>query len=69
MRSTRTSRCLSLDLCGREVLGEFKEREEKRTLEKSGRMAPIIERAMQRKRPVETPVHDGATVIRSVMAP
>jgi hypothetical protein len=32
-------------------------------------MAPIIERAMQRKRPVEPPVHDGATVIRSVMAP
>jgi alkanesulfonate monooxygenase SsuD/methylene tetrahydromethanopterin reductase-like flavin-dependent oxidoreductase (luciferase family) len=61
--------CSSLDLFGREVLGAFKEREEKRALEKAERMAPIIERAMQRKRPVETPVHDGTTIIRSVMAP
>ncbi len=61
--------CSSLDLFGREVLGDFKEREQKRALEKAERMAPIIERAMQRKRQPETPARDGATIIRAAMAP
>jgi alkanesulfonate monooxygenase SsuD/methylene tetrahydromethanopterin reductase-like flavin-dependent oxidoreductase (luciferase family) len=61
--------CSSLDLFGRNVLGDFKEREQKRAPEKAERMAPVIENAMRRKRPVETPVRDGATIVRAVMAP
>ena len=61
--------CSSLDLFGREVLGDFKEREEKRALMKAERMAPIIEQAMRRKRPRETPAHDGPTIVRAVIAP
>jgi hypothetical protein len=41
--------CASLELFGKEVLPEFKEREPKRIKEKLVRLEPIIERAMQRK--------------------
>ena len=61
--------CSSLDLFGRDVIGDFKEREEKRAVEKAERMTPIVEHAMRRKCPLETPVRDGATIIRAVMTP
>jgi alkanesulfonate monooxygenase SsuD/methylene tetrahydromethanopterin reductase-like flavin-dependent oxidoreductase (luciferase family) len=41
--------CESLELFGREVLPAFKERDEARTKAKSARLAPAIERAMQRR--------------------
>jgi alkanesulfonate monooxygenase SsuD/methylene tetrahydromethanopterin reductase-like flavin-dependent oxidoreductase (luciferase family) len=65
--------CSSLDLFGREVLSEFKEREEQLTIEKAERMAPIIERAMNRKRHPQTtgaiPASNVATIVRAGMAP
>jgi hypothetical protein len=39
----------SLELFGREVLPEFKERDEKAQAEKAARLAPIIDLAMARK--------------------
>jgi alkanesulfonate monooxygenase SsuD/methylene tetrahydromethanopterin reductase-like flavin-dependent oxidoreductase (luciferase family) len=65
--------CSSLDLFGREVLGEFKEREEKRAIEKAERMSPIIERAMNRKRQTQTTAGEisasnAPTIIRAGMA-
>jgi alkanesulfonate monooxygenase SsuD/methylene tetrahydromethanopterin reductase-like flavin-dependent oxidoreductase (luciferase family) len=41
--------CASLELFGKEVLPQFKEREPKRIKEKAIRLEPILERAMQRK--------------------
>ena len=59
--------CSSLDLFGREVIAEFKEREEKRGPAKAERMAPLIENAMRRKPQPEAPLRDGATIVRAVM--
>ena len=39
----------SLELLGREILPEFREREERRAAEKARRMAPILEKVMARK--------------------
>src|SRR5439155_9088324 len=39
----------SLDLFGREVLPEFKEREERRAREKAERMTPVVEQGLARK--------------------
>jgi alkanesulfonate monooxygenase SsuD/methylene tetrahydromethanopterin reductase-like flavin-dependent oxidoreductase (luciferase family) len=65
--------CSSLDLFGREVIGDFKEREERRAIEKAERMAPIIERAMNRKPQPEIPAEGSAgadaTIVRAGMAP
>ncbi|MGH7906900.1 MAG: LLM class flavin-dependent oxidoreductase [Candidatus Binataceae bacterium] len=41
--------CSSLEIFGREVLPEFKDREEQHARDKARRMAPIIERVMSRK--------------------
>jgi alkanesulfonate monooxygenase SsuD/methylene tetrahydromethanopterin reductase-like flavin-dependent oxidoreductase (luciferase family) len=39
----------ALELFGREVLPEFKERDEKRTAEKRARLAPVVEQVLARK--------------------
>src|SRR5260370_19501723 len=41
--------CESIELLGREVMPEFREREEKRQREKAERVAPIIKGAMKPK--------------------
>ncbi len=41
--------CASMELFGKTVLPEFKERDEKRSKEKAQRMEPIIEQAMKRR--------------------
>ena len=58
--------CESIELLGREVMPEFKEREEKRLREKAERVAPIIERAMKRKRAPRLPKSTGPTIIKAV---
>ena len=47
--------CESQNLFFREVMPEFRERNEKRLKEKAARLAPAIERALKRKKPVEPP--------------
>ena len=54
--------CNSLDLFGREVLPEFKERDAKRAREKAARMEPIMAAAMKRKRPLEIPDRPPAVI-------
>jgi hypothetical protein len=61
--------CSSLDLFGREVLAEFKGREQKRAVEKAERMAPIVERGMKRKRDPDIPRQDSPTIIRAGILP
>ena len=61
--------CSSLDLFGREVLAEFKEREQRRAIEKAERMAPIIESAMKRKRDPDIPKQESPTIIRAGILP
>src|SRR5260370_26073449 len=58
--------CESIELLGREVMPEFREREEKRQREKAERVAPIIERAMKRKRAPQLPRSTGPTIIKAV---
>ncbi|MER3521964.1 MAG: hypothetical protein C4317_07265 [Acidimicrobiia bacterium] len=45
----------SLELFGRKVLPEFKERDEKLQVEKAKRLGPMIEKVMSRKRPDDHP--------------
>jgi alkanesulfonate monooxygenase SsuD/methylene tetrahydromethanopterin reductase-like flavin-dependent oxidoreductase (luciferase family) len=59
--------CSSLDLFGREVLPEFKEREPKHAKEKAARLEPILEKAMKRKLAPQVPKSDGPTIIRAGM--
>jgi len=59
--------CASLELFGRDVMPEFKEREGRRAREKAERMAPVIERAMKRKPEPKIPKTDGPTVIQAGM--
>ena len=61
--------CSSLELFGREVLPEFKEREAKRAREKAERLQPIIERAMKRKPEPKIPKREGPTVVQAGMLP
>jgi len=44
--------CESLELFAAKVLPEFREREERRAREKEERLAPVLEKAMARKRPL-----------------
>lgn len=57
--------CSSLDLFARTVMPEFKDREQRRAREKADRMAPIIERAMSRKRAPDLPANGGHTLIQA----
>ncbi|MGC1676213.1 MAG: LLM class flavin-dependent oxidoreductase [Candidatus Binataceae bacterium] len=61
--------CSSLNLFAEKVMPEFKPREEKHAMEKAVRMAPILEKAMKRKRAPQLPKSSGATVIQAGMAP
>jgi len=61
--------CSSLNLFAEKVLPEFKPREEKRAREKAERMAPIIEKAMKRKRDPQVPKSSGPTIIQAGMMP
>ncbi len=47
--------CSSHELFFKEVMPEYKERNQKRQKEKAERLAPAIERALKRKKPVEAP--------------
>src|SRR4029077_5441799 len=55
--------CSSLNLFGKEVLSEFKEREQHSAKKKAERLAPIIEHAMKRKPQTIAPKHDGPTIV------
>jgi alkanesulfonate monooxygenase SsuD/methylene tetrahydromethanopterin reductase-like flavin-dependent oxidoreductase (luciferase family) len=61
--------CSSLNLFGREVLPEFKAREQQSAKKKAERLAPIIEKAMARKRPPSVPAHDGPTIVTAAPLP
>jgi hypothetical protein len=58
--------CESIELLGREVMPEFREREERRAREKAARVEPIIERAMKRKKAPRLPKSTGPTIIKAV---
>ncbi|HKD69445.1 MAG TPA: LLM class flavin-dependent oxidoreductase [Candidatus Binataceae bacterium] len=58
--------CESIELLGREVMQEFREREERRMREKAERVEPIIERAMKRKKAPSLPKYTGPTIIKAV---
>jgi alkanesulfonate monooxygenase SsuD/methylene tetrahydromethanopterin reductase-like flavin-dependent oxidoreductase (luciferase family) len=47
--------CESLELLGKTVIPEFREREERRAVEKARRMEPVIEAAMKRRIEPQTP--------------
>jgi alkanesulfonate monooxygenase SsuD/methylene tetrahydromethanopterin reductase-like flavin-dependent oxidoreductase (luciferase family) len=61
--------CSSLNLFGKEVLPEFKEREQQNAKKKAERLAPIIENAMKRKRPPDVPKHAGPTIVTAAPLP
>jgi alkanesulfonate monooxygenase SsuD/methylene tetrahydromethanopterin reductase-like flavin-dependent oxidoreductase (luciferase family) len=61
--------CSSLELFGKGVLPEFKEREMKRAAEKADRLVPVIERAMKRKWEPKIPGTQGPTAIRAGILP
>jgi alkanesulfonate monooxygenase SsuD/methylene tetrahydromethanopterin reductase-like flavin-dependent oxidoreductase (luciferase family) len=61
--------CSSLNLFGKEVLSEFKDREQHSAKKKAERLAPIIEKAMQRKPAVKAPKHDGPTIVTAAPLP
>lgn len=56
----------SIELLGREVMPEFHEEEDERLRQKAERIAPIIERAMKRKKSPRIPKADGPTIIKAV---
>ncbi len=58
--------CESIELLGREVMPEFRDREERRMREKAARVEPIIERAMNRKKAPRLPKFSGPTIIKAV---
>jgi hypothetical protein len=57
--------CEAMELLGREVLPEFKERDAKRAKEKAAIVEPMIERAMKRKPAPRIPKHEGPTIIKA----
>jgi alkanesulfonate monooxygenase SsuD/methylene tetrahydromethanopterin reductase-like flavin-dependent oxidoreductase (luciferase family) len=61
--------CDSLNLFAKTVLPEFKEQQQARERQKMERIAPILERAMSRKREPEVPKTDGPTIIQAGMLP
>jgi len=61
--------CDSLNLFAKTVLPEFKEQHQARERQKMERIAPILERAMSRKREPEVPKTDGPTIIQAGMLP
>jgi len=61
--------CDSLNLFAKAVLPEFKEQHQVRERQKMERIAPILERAMSRKREPEVPKTDGPTIIQAGMLP
>jgi alkanesulfonate monooxygenase SsuD/methylene tetrahydromethanopterin reductase-like flavin-dependent oxidoreductase (luciferase family) len=61
--------CSSLNLFGKEVLSEFKEREQQIAKKKAERLAPIIENAMKRKPEVKAPKQDGPTIVTAAPLP
>ena len=61
--------CSSLNLFGKEVLPEFKEREQLNAKKKAERLAPIIEAAMKRKQKPKVPQHDGPTIVTAAPLP
>jgi len=61
--------CSSLNLFAQKVLPEFKVREEKRAREKAERVAPMLEKAMKRKKEPRIPKQEAPTVIQAGMLP
>jgi alkanesulfonate monooxygenase SsuD/methylene tetrahydromethanopterin reductase-like flavin-dependent oxidoreductase (luciferase family) len=69
--------CESLELLGKTVIPEFKEREEQRAQEKARKLEPVIEAAMKRKVEPQTPWYsedysyqsDGSTVTHFGLGP
>ncbi|MGO9452828.1 MAG: LLM class flavin-dependent oxidoreductase [Candidatus Binataceae bacterium] len=61
--------CSSLNLFAEKVLPEFKVREEKRAKAKAERIAPILEKAMKRKKEPQIPKSAEPTVIEAGMLP
>jgi len=61
--------CASLNLFAEKVLPEFKVREEKRAKAKVERIAPILEKAMKRKKEPQIPKSAEPTVIQAGMLP
>jgi alkanesulfonate monooxygenase SsuD/methylene tetrahydromethanopterin reductase-like flavin-dependent oxidoreductase (luciferase family) len=61
--------CSSLNLFGKEVLPEFKEREQQNAKKKAERLAPIMENAMKRKPQPKVPKHDGPTIVTAAPLP
>ena len=61
--------CSSLNLFADKVLPEFKVREEKRAKEKAERIAPIVEKAMKRKKDPQIPKQAAPTIIQAGMLP
>ncbi len=61
--------CDSLNLFAKEVLPEFKEREQKNARKKTERLAPIVQAAMKRKPEPKAPIHDGPTIVQAGMLP
>ena len=57
--------CQSIELVGREVMAEFREEEEERMRQKAERVAPIIERAMKRKKQPRIPKTSGPTIVKA----
>ena len=53
------------ELVGREVMAEFREGEEKRMRQKAERVAPMIERAMKRKKQPRIPKTSGPTIVKA----
>lgn len=61
--------CDSLNLFAKEVLPEFKDREQKNARKKAERLAPIVENAMKRKPAPRVPKHEGPTIVQAGMLP
>ena len=59
----------TIELIGKEVLPEFKDREQLNGRKKAERLAPIIENAMKRKRQPSVPKHDGPTIVTAAPLP
>ncbi len=51
--------CEAIELFGREILPEFKERDEKQRLEKAARLAPVVDAALARKERKTPTMPDG----------
>src|SRR6266850_2327073 len=61
--------CSSLNLFAEKIQPEFKEREQKIAKQKAERIAPIVEKAMKRKREPKIPKTDGPVIVQAGMLP